>query len=59
MQTISWEKIKEIVKKRKGWVDLGNTLFITGFLSFNNHPNWGVWCSAIGFIITLIALLKK
>tara|TARA_Y100001933_G_C18959515_1_gene547502 strand:+ start:754 stop:930 length:177 start_codon:yes stop_codon:yes gene_type:complete len=57
--TISLEKIKERVKKRKGWVALGNTLFITGFLSFSNHPNWGIWCSAIGFIITLIALLKK
>lgn len=59
MNTISWKIIKERAKKRKGWIALGNTLFITGFLSFSNHPDWGVWCSAIGFVITLIALFKK
>lgn len=59
MKTISWTSIKERVKKRKGWIAVGNTLFISGFLSFSNHPDWGVWCSAIGFVITIVCLLKK
>lgn len=59
MSTISWKTIKERAKKRKIWVAFGNTLFITGFLSFSNHPDWGIWCSAIGLVITLITLLKK
>lgn len=59
MKTVTWELIKERVKKRKGWVALGNTLIISGFLSFSNHPDWGVWCSIIGFIISVIALVKK
>lgn len=58
MKTISWELIKKRVKKRKVWIAIGNTLFITGFLSFSNHPDWGIWCSVIGFVITAISLLK-
>jgi hypothetical protein len=59
MKTISWELIKKKVKKRKGWIALGNTLFITGFLSFNNHPDWGVWCSVIGLMVALVSILNK
>lgn len=56
---LSIKTIKTNARKRKGWIALGNTLIITGFLSFSNHPNWGAWCSAIGFIISATALLKK
>lgn len=59
MKTISWTRFKERAKKRKGWIALGNTLLISGFVSFSNHPDWGVWCSAIGLLITLIAFSKK
>ncbi|MHA7056476.1 hypothetical protein ACWGOQ_0004610 [Aquimarina sp. M1] len=59
MSIISRQMIKENVKKRKGWIAVGNTLIISGFLSFSSHPDWGIWCSAIGFVITLASLLKK
>jgi hypothetical protein len=59
MKTISWISIKKKIKKRKGWIAIGNTLFITGILSFSNHPDWGAWCSTIGFLITSVSLLKK
>ena len=59
MKTISWTLLKERVKKRKGWIALGNTLIISGFLNFSNHPDWGIWCSVIGLVITGVSLLKK
>jgi hypothetical protein len=59
MKMISWTLLKERIKKRKAWVALGNTLIISGFLSFSNHPDWGVWCSVLGFVITSVSLLKK
>ena len=56
---ITWETLKINVKKRKGWIAFGNTLLITGFFSFSNHPDWGVWVSIIGFAISVFSLLKK
>lgn len=52
-------EIKINFGKRKGWITSGSTLIIAGFVSFSNHPDWGVWCSILGFTITAIALLKK
>ncbi|MDO1501914.1 hypothetical protein Q2T40_17405 [Winogradskyella maritima] len=58
MKATSWKTIKERAKKRKIWIAFGNTLFIAGFLSFSNHPDWGIWCSAVGFVITAVSLVK-
>ncbi|MHA7059627.1 hypothetical protein ACWGOQ_0020540 [Aquimarina sp. M1] len=59
MITVSWSTVKKNFKKRKGWITTGNTLFFSGILSFSNHPDWGIWCAAIGFLITAVSLLKK
>lgn len=59
MIKLSWKILEERFKKRKGWIAFGNTLIISGFVSFSNHPDWGVWCSVIGFIITGVSLFKK
>ena len=32
------------------------TFIITGFTSFSNHPNWGYWWSAIGFVSLLVLM---
>lgn len=46
-------------KKSKCWMILGNTLIIAGFTSFSNHPDWGIYCSVLGALITLTAFIKK
>lgn len=55
MKIISSER----VKKRKRWVVFGSTVFISGFVSFSNHPVWGIWSSVIGLIIALASIIKE
>ncbi len=32
------------------------TFIASGFTSFSNHPNWGYWWSALGFVSLCIIL---
>jgi len=51
--------IKANFKKRMGWIALGNTMIISGFVSFSNHPDWGYWWAACGAVILIITILIK
>ena len=53
------ELIKRNFKKRIGWISLGNTMIISGFVSFSNHPEWGYWWAACGAVILIMASLIK
>jgi len=48
---------RKFKKKVRIYSIAASTFIVTGFTSFSNHPSWGYWWSATGFVLLIVLLV--